>query len=49
MRSGRLPEAHHSDQGVQHTATAYTDLMAGRGVTNSMATVGKPEANEFAA
>jgi transposase InsO family protein len=45
MRGGRRPEVHHSDQGVQYAATAYTDLLAGRGVAISMATVGKPEEN----
>jgi hypothetical protein len=48
MRSGRLREAHHSDQGEHYAATGYPDLMAGRGVTNGKATVGKPEANGFA-
>ncbi len=33
----RRPEVHHSDQGVQYAATAYTDLLAGRGVAISMA------------
>jgi putative transposase len=48
MRNGRRPEVHHSDQGVQYAATAYTDLLAGRGVAISMAAVGKPEENGFA-
>jgi transposase InsO family protein len=48
MRKGRCPEVHHSDQGVQYAATAYTDLLAGRGVAISMAAVGKPEENGFA-
>ena len=48
MRRGRRPEVHHSDQGVQYAATAYTDLLAGRGVAISMAAVGKPEENGFA-
>jgi putative transposase len=47
MRGGRRPEVHHSDQGVQYAATAYTDLLAGRGVAISMAAVGKPEENGF--
>jgi putative transposase len=42
------PEIHHSDQGVQYAATAYTDLLASRGVAISMAAVGKPEENGFA-
>ena len=48
MRHGRRPEIHHSDQGVQYAATAYTELLAGRGVAISMAAVGKPEENGFA-
>jgi putative transposase len=48
MRGGRRPEVHHSDQGVQYAATAYTDLLAGRGVAISMAAVGKPEENGYA-
>ena len=48
MRGGRRPEVHHSDQGVQYAATAYTDLLAGRYVAISMAAVGKPEENGFA-
>jgi transposase InsO family protein len=48
MRSGRLREAHHSDQGEHYAATAYTDLLAGCGVSISMAAVGKPEENGFA-
>jgi putative transposase len=42
------PEIHHSDQGVQYAATAYAELLAGRGVSISMAAVGKPEENGFA-
>jgi transposase InsO family protein len=33
---------------VQYAATAYTELLAGRGVAISMAAVGKPEENGFA-
>ena len=33
---------------MQYAATAYTDLLAGRGVAISMAAVGKPEENGFA-
>jgi transposase InsO family protein len=33
---------------VQYAATAYTDLLSGRGVAISMAAVGKPEENGFA-
>jgi putative transposase len=42
------PVIHHSDQGMQYAATAYTDLLAGRGVAIRMAAVGKPEENGFA-
>jgi putative transposase len=42
------PEVHHSDQGVQYAATAYTELLAGEGVAISMAAVGKPEENGYA-
>jgi len=42
------PEIHHSDQGVQYAATAYTELLAGEGVAISMAAVGKPEEDGYA-
>ena len=42
------PEIHHSDQGVQYAATAYTELLAGEGIAISMAAVGKPEENGYA-
>ena len=42
------PEVHHSDQGVQYAATAYTELLTGEGVAISMAAVGKPEENGYA-
>src|SRR3954447_875941 len=47
MRRGRCPEVHHSDQGVQYAATAYTALLVGSGVSISMAAVGKPEENGY--
>ena len=34
-------------KGVQYAATAYTDLLAGRGAANSMASVGTPEENGY--
>ena len=43
-----LPEMHHSDQGVQYAAQAYTDLLKRYDVQISMATQGKPEENGFA-
>jgi putative transposase len=42
------PEIHHSDQGVQYAAAAYTELLGELGVAISMATVGKPEENGYA-
>lgn len=44
----RTPEIHHSDQGVQYAANAYTDLLKEHGVKISMAAVGIPEENGFA-
>ena len=43
-----IPLIHHSDQGVQYAATAYTDLLTAHDVQISMAAVGKPEENGFA-
>jgi putative transposase len=43
-----IPHIHHSDQGVQYAATAYTHLLAAHGVQISMAAVGKPEENGYA-
>jgi len=42
------PEIHHADQGVQYAATAYTDLLRGRGIAISMAEVGAAWQNGFA-
>ena len=42
------PHIHHSDQGVQYAATAYTDLLIKYSVQISMATVGKAEENGYA-
>jgi putative transposase len=39
------PEIHHSDQGVQYAAYAYTDLLKLHGIQISMATAGKAEEN----
>jgi transposase InsO family protein len=41
------PERSHSEQGVPYAATAYTELLAGRGVAISMAALGKPEENGY--
>jgi putative transposase len=42
------PEIHHSDQGVQYAAYAYTDLMKAHGAQISMAAVRKAEENGYA-
>jgi transposase InsO family protein len=43
-----IPEMHHSDQGVQYAAQAYTDLLKHYNVQISMAAQGKPEENGYA-
>ena len=43
-----IPEIHHSDQGVQYAAYAYTDLLKAHHVSISMAAVGKAEENGYA-
>ncbi len=43
-----LPEIHHSDQGVQYAAYAYTDLLKVHEIQISMAAVGKAEENGYA-
>ena len=43
-----IPEIHHSDQGLQYAAQAYTDLMKKYGIQISMAAQGKPEENGYA-
>jgi putative transposase len=42
------PEMHHSDQGVQYAATAYTEILRGIGAQISMATVGEATENGYA-
>jgi transposase InsO family protein len=42
------PEIHHSDQGVQYAATAYTAALQARGIQISMAEVGEPTQNGYA-
>jgi len=44
----RIPEIHHSDQGVQYAATAYTDLLQAAGVAISMAEIGEATQNGYA-
>jgi putative transposase len=43
-----IPEIHHSDQGIQYAAQAYTDLLKRYGIQISMAAQGKPEENGYA-
>ena len=44
----RTPEIHHSDQGVQYAATAYTDLLQAASVAISMAEMGEATQNGYA-
>jgi len=44
----RVPVLHHSDQGVQYAATAYTNLLREAGVQISMAAIGEPTENGYA-
>jgi len=43
-----IPQIHHSDQGVQYAAQAYTDLLKSYDIQISMAAQGKPEENGYA-
>jgi putative transposase len=43
-----VPEIHHSDQGVQYAATAYTDVLNAHHVQLSMADVGAAWQNGYA-
>lgn len=43
-----IPENHHSDQGIQYAAQAYTDLLTKYSIQISMAAQGKPEENGYA-
>jgi putative transposase len=45
----RCPHLHHSDQGLQYACADYTDLLKQHHVQISMAAVGEPEENGFAA
>lgn len=44
----RVPEIHHSDQGVHYAANTYIDLLKGHSIHISMAAVGKAEENGYA-
>lgn len=46
--AARVPDIHHSDQGVQYACGDYTNLLRDQGVQISMAAVGKPEDNGYA-
>jgi transposase InsO family protein len=48
LATQRCPQIHHSDQGVQYAATAYTELLQAQGVRISMADVGEPTQNGHA-
>ena len=48
LGTGRVPEIHHSDQGVQYAATAYGDTLRIHQVAISMAEVGAAWQNGFA-
>jgi len=43
-----ISEIHHSDQGVQYAAYAYTDLLKLHGIQISMSAAGKAEENGYA-
>lgn len=43
-----IPEIHHSDQGVQYAAIAYTELLRKHGVKISMSEVGQAHENGYA-
>lgn len=44
----RVPEIHHSDQGLHYAAHAYTGLLKEHAIQISMAAVGKAEENGYA-
>ncbi len=44
----RVPEIHHSDQGIQYAAHTYIDLLKVHGIQISMSAVGKAEENGYA-
>lgn len=46
--SDRVPQIHHSDQGVQYASHAYIDLLKGHQIQVSMAAVGEAEENGYA-
>jgi transposase InsO family protein len=48
LSAHRVPNIHHSDQGVQYAATGYTATLQAHGVQISMAEIGEPTQNGFA-
>jgi len=44
----RIPQIHHSDQGLQYASDAYVHLLKNYGIQISMAAVGKAEENGYA-
>ena len=48
LASGRQPQIHHSDQGIQYAAAAYVDLLKRHNVQVSMAEVGEAWQNGYA-
>ena len=48
LSAHRVPNIHHSDQGVQYAATDYTVTLQAHGVQISMAEIGEPTQNGFA-
>ena len=46
--ANRVPEIHHSDQGIQYAASEYVRVLQQHGILVSMAAVGEPEENGFA-
>ena len=44
----RVPEIHHSDQGIQYAASDYVKVLTAYQVQISMAAVGEPEENGYA-
>lgn len=48
ISTGHQPAIHHSDQGVQYAATAYTAHLEGLGTQISMAEQGEPRQNGYA-
>lgn len=48
LAAGHQPGIHHSDQGVQYAANAYTERLAQMGTLVSMAEQGEPRQNGYA-